>query len=78
MNELSLETICQNTLDALETNSVEGFFENRTLTIEHRGFKKEVHNISGWEENGEIAFDPRTDSAQRYSQACQDIVQSVG
>lgn len=72
---MSLEKICENTLDNLNNNQKSSFFVGKTLTAEHKGFKKDIHNLSGWvEEDGDISFDPRTDSAKRYAEACRNIV----
>lgn len=44
-------------------------FQNRTLTAKYKNLEQEVHDLYILEENGEVFFDPDTDSAERYFNA---------
>ena len=49
-------------------------FQNRTLTAKYKNLEREVHVLYILEENGEIFFDPETDSAERYFNARLELV----
>lgn len=59
-------------------------FTGRSLTISYKQVARLVHDIAGWEcrNCGEIEFDHHTDSAERYSNAgdqlLEDCLQAMG
>lgn len=61
-----------------------GHFEGRTLSVNYKQMSRLVHDLAGWECRvcGEIEFDHDTDSADRYSDAgdqlLHDCLQLVG
>ncbi|WP_339489029.1 type II toxin-antitoxin system MqsA family antitoxin [Pseudomonas rhizophila] len=52
-------------------------FEGRSFTIDYKQVARQVHDMAGWECRvcGEIEFDHDTDSAQRYSQASDQLLE---
>ncbi|WP_160106370.1 type II toxin-antitoxin system MqsA family antitoxin [Pseudomonas izuensis] len=54
-----------------------GHFEGRTLSVNYKQMSRLVHEIVGWECRvcGEIEFDHDTDSADRYSDAGDQLVE---
>ncbi|MHC8405981.1 type II toxin-antitoxin system MqsA family antitoxin [Pseudomonas sp. TMB3-21] len=52
-------------------------FEGRSLSVDYRNVSRWVHDIVGWECKvcGEIIFDHDTDSAQRYSDAGDKLLE---
>lgn len=59
-------------------NEMNGFdrFDNESLTVSYKSNTKEVSNLSGWKhkETQEVIFDPKTDSAERYSNAYDELI----
>jgi HTH-type transcriptional regulator/antitoxin MqsA len=53
-------------------------FEGRTLTVDYKQVARLVHDIVGWECQvcGEIEFDHDTDSAERYSDASDQLLEN--
>jgi|CXWL01.2.fsa_nt_gi HTH-type transcriptional regulator/antitoxin MqsA len=53
-------------------------FEGRTLTVDYKQVARLVHDIVGWECQvcGEIEFDHNTDSAERYSDASDQLLEN--
>ena len=62
----------------METINHSGFnrFENEDMTIVHNGGSVVVDGLSGWrhEKTDEVIFDADTNSAERYSEACDKLV----
>lgn len=52
-------------------------FERRSLTVNYKDVSRWVHGIAGWECRacGEIIFDNDTDSAERYSDAGDKLLE---
>jgi HTH-type transcriptional regulator/antitoxin MqsA len=52
-------------------------FDGRSLTVDYKQMSRSVHNLVGWECKvcGEIIFDNDTDSAQRYSDAGDQLLE---
>src|SRR5689334_11761868 len=52
-------------------------FEGRTLSINYKQMSRLVHYLAGWECKvcGEIEFDHDTDSADRYSDASDQLLE---
>ena len=52
-------------------------FERRSLTVNYKNVSRWVHDIAGWEcaACGEIIFDNDTDSAERYSDAGDKLLE---
>lgn len=52
-------------------------FSGRTFTIDYKQFARLVHDIAGWECQvcHEIEFDQQTDSARRYSDASDKLLE---
>jgi len=52
-------------------------FVGRSFTVDYKQLERQVHNIAGWECQvcGEIEFDHDTDSAERYSNACDRVLE---
>lgn len=51
-------------------------FDNESFTVSYKSNTKEVLNLSGWrhKETQEVIFDPKTDSAERYSNAYDELI----
>lgn len=56
-----------------ENVSVDTFIK-KTLTVKFKSLEKEVHDLSLIEEDGEVFFDPDTDSAERYFNARLELI----
>ncbi|MBV7497559.1 type II toxin-antitoxin system MqsA family antitoxin [Pseudomonas sp. NPDC086112] len=52
-------------------------FEGRSLSVDYKNVSRWVHDIAGWECKvcGEIIFDNDTDSAERYSDAGDKLLE---
>ncbi|KIF62702.1 transcriptional regulator [Pseudomonas fluorescens] len=52
-------------------------FERRSMTVDYKNVSRRVHDIAGWECNacGEIIFDNNTDSAERYCDAGDKLLE---
>jgi HTH-type transcriptional regulator/antitoxin MqsA len=52
------------------------YFEDRSETISVKGMERRVDNLSGWECHvcGDGFWDPKTDSADRYGEAGDELV----
>jgi HTH-type transcriptional regulator/antitoxin MqsA len=52
-------------------------FDGRSFTVDYKQVARQVHNIAGWECEvcGEIEFDHDTDSAERYSNASDRLLE---
>lgn len=71
----SLEDILQNTLNSINSGELGEPFTNETITITDGTVKTvDVPELSGFYlPNGDIYFDPRTDSAKRYTEALNKL-----
>jgi len=51
-------------------------FDNESFTVSYKSNTKEVLNLSGWrhKETQEVIFDHGTDSAERYSNAYDELI----